>query len=322
MPKTLTLEQFIEKANKVHNNKYDYSLVEYINNSTKVTIKCNTHGTFTQKPGNHLTGKNGGGNGCQICAQLSRVSTNLEKYGGNPAYSPAVKQKKVQTCLSRYGETSYSKTTEFNERVKNTNLSKFGVEYPLQNPNIQKKAKQTITERYGVDNRSQIHITNIILLIDSKDWLTSEYINQEKSAAQIANELSITVNTVYVYLRKHNIKLRHQDSYSYACITWLDSIIEKENISIQHALKGGEYSIPRTPYHADGYCVETNTIYEFHGDAWHGNPNKYKPTYKCHPKNKKVTAGDLYQATIIRENKIKELGYNLVVMWEGDYNKL
>ena len=34
-----TLEQFIEKARKVHGNKYDYSKVEYVNNHTKVQCK-------------------------------------------------------------------------------------------------------------------------------------------------------------------------------------------------------------------------------------------------------------------------------------------
>ena len=40
MSKKLTIEQFIEKAKEVHENKYDYSKVEYINNHTKVCIIC------------------------------------------------------------------------------------------------------------------------------------------------------------------------------------------------------------------------------------------------------------------------------------------
>jgi len=35
----------------------------------------------------------------------------------------------------------------------------------------------------------------------------------------------------------------------------------------------------------------------------------------------KKTFGELYQQTIARETQIKELGYNLVVLWEYDWNK-
>ena len=40
MSKKKTAEEFIAEANKIHNNKYDYSLIEYKGNKTKVkTVK-------------------------------------------------------------------------------------------------------------------------------------------------------------------------------------------------------------------------------------------------------------------------------------------
>ena len=48
----------IEKFNKIHGNKYDYSLVEYVNNTTKVKIICPIHGIFEQTPKSHLDGNN------------------------------------------------------------------------------------------------------------------------------------------------------------------------------------------------------------------------------------------------------------------------
>ena len=62
--KTLTLFEFIKKANKTHNNKYDYSLSEYINNKTKLLIICKTHGSFLQNAKNHMNGS-----GCPKCKQ-------------------------------------------------------------------------------------------------------------------------------------------------------------------------------------------------------------------------------------------------------------
>ena len=60
--KKLTTDEFIVKSKKIHGNKYDYSKVEYVNNSTKVCIICPEHGEFWQLPKNHLLGK-----GCSRC---------------------------------------------------------------------------------------------------------------------------------------------------------------------------------------------------------------------------------------------------------------
>jgi hypothetical protein len=58
-------EEFIQKAIKVHSDKYDYSKVDYKNNSTNITIICNIHKLeFTQAPSNHLAGK-----GCHKCGR-------------------------------------------------------------------------------------------------------------------------------------------------------------------------------------------------------------------------------------------------------------
>lgn len=66
---TLTKDEFIERAKKVHGDKYDYSKVEYINSRTPVKIICPEHGEFWQTPNAHLVGK-----GCQICGNGNRSS--------------------------------------------------------------------------------------------------------------------------------------------------------------------------------------------------------------------------------------------------------
>ena len=62
--KRLTLSDFIKKANEVHNGKYDYTKVRYVNVMTKVCIICPEpgHGEFLQTPHDHL-----GGHGCPKC---------------------------------------------------------------------------------------------------------------------------------------------------------------------------------------------------------------------------------------------------------------
>lgn len=47
MAKKKTLKEFLIEANKVHNNKYDYSESEYIGTDTNMTIICPIHGPFS-----------------------------------------------------------------------------------------------------------------------------------------------------------------------------------------------------------------------------------------------------------------------------------
>lgn len=54
---------FIQVAENVHKNKYDYSKVVYVNSITKVKIRCPKHGVFYQIPDAHKTGQN-----CPKCA--------------------------------------------------------------------------------------------------------------------------------------------------------------------------------------------------------------------------------------------------------------
>lgn len=71
--KKLTREKFIEKANIIHKNKYDYSLVEYINNRTAVKIICPKHGIFELTPKNHLYGCV-----CPLCSKTKK--SNKEEF--------------------------------------------------------------------------------------------------------------------------------------------------------------------------------------------------------------------------------------------------
>lgn len=61
-----TTDKFIKKSKLIHDNKYDYSKVKYINNHTLITIICNKHGEFNQLPSNHLKGE-----GCYKCGRES-----------------------------------------------------------------------------------------------------------------------------------------------------------------------------------------------------------------------------------------------------------
>jgi hypothetical protein len=107
--------------------------------------------------------------------------------------------------------------------------------------------------------------------------------------------------------------------YSKKAIKYLNFIATYNNILIQHAENNSEYIIPTTKCKADGFCAETNTIYEFHGTVYHGDPRVCN-TNEYNYLGKKY--GELYEKTLEREKMIKELGYQLVVMWEYDWDKI
>lgn len=66
-----TKQVFIKKAIKVHGDKYNYSLVDYINSKTKIKIVCPKHGIFEQTPNNHLKGC-----GCKKCKIRKKPAPN------------------------------------------------------------------------------------------------------------------------------------------------------------------------------------------------------------------------------------------------------
>ena len=94
---------------------------------------------------------------------------------------------------------------------------------------------------------------------------------------------------------------------------WLDAI------GIEEAKRNKHLIIDDKLFKFDAYCQEANIIYEFYGDFWHGNPNKYDPK----DVNKKVnkTFGELYNETINRENFLKQKGFELITIWEGNFLK-
>jgi len=105
MGKKLTTEGFIERAKKVHGDKFDYSEVVYLSARSKVKIICKKHGIFEQTPTSHLMGK-----GCSACkvenSSVNRTSNTFcfiakarLKHGDKYDYS-LVDYKKSNTKVS------------------------------------------------------------------------------------------------------------------------------------------------------------------------------------------------------------------------------
>ena len=71
-------------------------------------------------------------------------------------------------------------------------------------------------------------------------------------------------DTIAVFNNDRQLKIKQ----SIVAAKWLSYISEKEDLYIQHVRNGGEKRVG--DYSLDGYCEETNTVYEFQGCFWHG----------------------------------------------------
>lgn len=243
MPSRLSKSEFVDKSLVVHGVKaYDYTHSVYVNNSTKLAIKCNSCGEiFFQRPKSHLLGV-----GCARCGKVKcRASKTMT-------------------------------TTKYIERCNIVHEN-----------------------RYDYSDTIYKHNTCMVTIICPKH--------------------GAFIQEAYSHLKGSGCQRCAGNNFSKKAVKWLDEIARQENISIQHIYNGGEFRIPGTRFKADGYCRSTNTIFEFYGDKWHGNPSLFEPFVQCHPFTN-VTAGELYNRTINRETEIKDLGYNLRVLWEHDYD--
>ena len=101
------LDEFIKRAKKVHGDKYDYSLVKYVNAETKVCIICHEHGKFYITPQHHIIGQ-----GCPKCAGRGLSTEDIIKkfisvHGDKYDYSKVVYKKmneKVCIICPEHGE--------------------------------------------------------------------------------------------------------------------------------------------------------------------------------------------------------------------------
>lgn len=94
---------------------------------------------------------------------------------------------------------------------------------------------------------------------------------------------------------------------------WLDSLgVPAEHREVSIRLPG-----KKRPIHVDGFDPASNTVYEFLGDYWHGNPEVYDFN-DINPTSRAVY-GTLYRKTIRRLEQLRKAGYSVVFVWEKDF---
>jgi len=195
--------EFILKSNKIHNNKYDYSKVNYKNAKTKVVIGCPEHGDFKQKPNNHLSGY-----GCEKCSISKRLSDTNEFI---------LKSNKIHNNKYDYSKVDY------------------------------KNAKTKVIIGCLIHGDFEQKPNNHL---NGNGCKKCSIINNRKSIIKRIEKDKLNGNQLYPNYNKYGCNI-------------FDKISKETNIHIQHAMNGGEFYIKELGYWVDGYDTKNNVVYEY-----------------------------------------------------------
>jgi len=297
MVKAYTTDEAVEKFKEIHGDTYDYSKVEYVNRSSNIQIICKTHGLFEQAPAVHMRG-----NGCQECSGKKKhttdeiIETFKRMHGDNYDYSVTVYKGalvKFKVLCKTHGEFE----TLYNNMLRGwacpgcTNYRK-NIEQ-----SFLKEAKEAHDDKYDY---SKVVYKNCGTNVEIICKIHGSFFQQPRN--------HINGSGCQKCVRFTTSKIARN---------WLSSLNIPNLRTFDSSL--GEFTIPETKWRVDGYDETTNTIYEFHGDYWHAHPsNKRYSKDEPHPR-KRGTWGEVYERTLARERKIRDLGYNLVVTWEHEF---
>ena len=188
----LNILEFIEKAEKIHGNKYDYSKVEYVNNYTSVIIICKKHGEFLQKPFVHLLQ-----HGCPSCIN----KTEYKFYEKIKEIYPTIKrQYKVEWCKNKQ-----RLPFDFSIEELKIIIELDGEQHFTQVSNWTSPETQIENDKYKTDCANQNGFSVIRLLQDDVyndkfDWF---------------NEIQKSVSKIITTQKIHNIYICKNNEYSF-----------------------------------------------------------------------------------------------------------
>ena len=96
---------------------------------------------------------------------------------------------------------------------------------------------------------------------------------------------------------------------------------EKEWLNFLEISRGPiqrQYTVPGTHLSLDGANIGNKMGYQYHGDYWHGH-NRF-PRDAINPTTKK-TFGTLFDETYQKEERLRNLGWSLKIIWEYEWKR-
>lgn len=307
----MPLQEFILRAQHIWGKTtYDYSSVHPFGNQHElVWIKCLKHQQFFSKsPANHL--HKSLPQGCPMCAierTASLLSSDTEEF--------VTKAMKVHGGRYDYSRVKYERSDVPIEIWCNEHH-----EFFTQRPSDHLSGKGCRICGIEAVNETNRKLTTEVFVKrckevwgDEYDYSVVEYVNDDTPIKVICEKhgiFSIDFQN-HTYLkrgcRKCGSRRRGKET------AWLDSLgIPDDELHREVTIKFED----GTWVFADGFVPETNTVYEFWGDFWHGNPKFYPPETKVG----NPTAQDLFEKTNRKRANYFNHGYHLVEIWEHEWD--
>ena len=295
-----TTEEFIEDAQSVHGNRYDYSMVKYTGAHNGVDIICNTHGPFSILPANHTNQKSG----CPTCSGNVAKTTNEFIKDARLVHGDRYDYSMVKYTMSSGYVDVVCKSHGVFGIIAHNHLSGHGCKACAVDANADVRR---ITRDDFITRANRVHdgyydYDGIIDITGARNKVL----------------IGCPTHGEFVQIPDKHLSgqgcPRCSHRISRPSIEWLDSLGIPDDP--EHREVGGLVG----RYIADGYDPETNTVYEFHGDYWHGNPQIYESS-DINPTTK-TTYGQLYQKTIEKKSKFTAQGFAYVEIWETDWQSM
>lgn len=205
---------FIQDSIKKHGSKYDYSLVNYINNKTKVKIICKVHGIFEQKPDAHLFGQ-----GCIKCSGKEKINReefikrSINKHGNKYDYSLVeYVDKKVKIICRLHG------TFEQNPKghLKGIGCWKCKKNYPLTHDDFLKKSKEIHFDKYDYSKSEYKSSLSKLIIICKNHGEFKQTPNKHITLKQGCPRCNDSKGENYIndYLKYNNIKFIREKRFN------------------------------------------------------------------------------------------------------------
>jgi len=282
---------FVGKADEIHKNLYDYSCVKYKNNHIPILIKCKIHGNFSQIPSDHLNGS-----GCSKCKRVDKKNTSdfilrakaihKNKYDYSKVeYTNSIT--KVVIICHKHGEFAQRPVTH----LCGCGCSKCSKSHKLNTESFILKAKKVHGGIFDYSKVKYKNCTTKVIII----CRTHGEFHQKPSYHLGGSSCPQCVSSV-----------------SKLSQLWLDKI------GIPESDREKFIRVSKSKYYiVDGLDKKNNTIYEFNGDFWHGNPEVYSPN-DFNVVSKK-SYKELFKATKRKRSDLEKLGYKVKSIWESEF---
>ena len=181
---------------------------------------------------------------------------------------------------------------------------------------------------YNIQNELLKYNTNDVVVLQ-KCFEKFHGIIEREFKTDAFNPITIASLAFNIFLKNHLkentiaiIDVQKQKPTSTIAEIWLMYLMTTENIHIQTSKSYfGEKLIKvknNKTLSVDGYCQETNTVFNFKGCFYHQHAGCRKAGRYFNG----VDPNAVYQRTLQEEELIKQAGYNLRSTWECEFNKL